>query len=139
LRSKQNKFSFDYQPEKIMTISELKRTVNFVKQTVIVPEIPSRFQQLIQILQRNAQQTGQAAQPITDQKAALIAAVTHEGGSLFNAGTARKEDVTPSPLAEGWQPVSLTVDESAMHLREGFFWNQEETFNITDLPEIGSV
>jgi hypothetical protein len=58
-----------------MTISELKRTVNFVKQTVIEPGVPAHFQRLIQVLQQNAQQNGQQQQPITTQKASLIAAI----------------------------------------------------------------
>lgn len=59
-----------------MRISELKRTVNFVKQAVIDPNIPSLFQQLIQVLQQNARmQPGQQPQPITQQKTNLIAAI----------------------------------------------------------------
>ncbi len=42
----------------------------------------------------------------------------------------------PKKLGE---PVSVTLVESAMNLREGFFWNQGEAFTIPDLPIIGSV
>ena len=40
----------------------------------------------------------------------------------------------PKELGE---PVSVTLDESAMRLREGFFWNQGEAFTVPDLPIIG--
>jgi hypothetical protein len=42
---------------------------------VIDPGVPAIFQRLIQVLQQNAQQNGQQQQPITTQKAALIAAI----------------------------------------------------------------
>jgi len=58
-----------------MTISELKRTASFIKQTVIDPGVPTHFQKLIQVLQQNSQQNGQQQQPITTQKAGLIAVI----------------------------------------------------------------
>jgi hypothetical protein len=63
-----------------MTISELKRTASFVKQTVIDPGVPTHFQKLIQVLQQNSQQNGQQQQPITTQKAGLIAVIIHRNG-----------------------------------------------------------
>jgi hypothetical protein len=59
-----------------MRISELKQTVNFVKKAVIDTNLQQFFQQLIQVLQQNARmQPGQQPQPITQQKASLIAAI----------------------------------------------------------------
>jgi len=59
-----------------MRISELKRTMDFVEKTVIEPGVPARFEELIAVLQENARmRTGQPPQPITQQKANLIAAI----------------------------------------------------------------
>lgn len=64
-----------------MTISELMRTVEFVKKFVIDAQIPKRFQDLIQVLQQNAQarqpRPGQSMQPqpITQQKNQLLDAI----------------------------------------------------------------
>jgi hypothetical protein len=50
--------------------------MDFVKKQVIEPEVPSRFQQLIDVLRRNAgMQPGQQPQPITQQKADLIGVI----------------------------------------------------------------
>ena len=59
-----------------MRISELKRTVDFVKEAVIDPDVPAKFQQLIDVLRQNASlRQGQQPQAITDQKTKLIAAI----------------------------------------------------------------
>ena len=50
--------------------------MEFVSKTVIEPGVPSRFKQLIDVLQQNARmQPGQQPQAITQQKADLIAAI----------------------------------------------------------------
>ncbi|MGA2604183.1 MAG: hypothetical protein ABSG14_08135 [Verrucomicrobiia bacterium] len=65
-----------------MRISELKRTAQFVQDTVIAPKIPALFNDLISVIGRNAQANPQhpqpqlrQQQPITEQKSALINAI----------------------------------------------------------------
>lgn len=46
---------------------------------------------------------------------------------------------SPKPVGE---PVEVALDEDALRLREGFFWNQGEALTIpdfSDLPIIGSA
>jgi hypothetical protein len=40
---------------------------------------------------------------------------------------------SPNPVGE---PVELTLDDDALRLREGLFWNQGEAFTIPDLPDL---
>jgi hypothetical protein len=46
-----------------MRISELKRTAQFVQDTVIAPKIPALFNDLISVIGRNAQANPQHPQP----------------------------------------------------------------------------
>jgi hypothetical protein len=34
------------------------------------------------------------------------------------------------------EPILVALDENALRLREGFFWNQGEAFTIPDSPII---
>jgi len=61
-----------------MTISELKRTMDFVKKCIMDAGALGRFNDLISILEQNSRvqpHTGQQQQPITTQKAALISVI----------------------------------------------------------------